>query len=246
MTPTPTPTPGPTPDGEVRSALVPILMYHYLSIPPADADRYRVDLSVPPDLFAAHLDTIVAEGYTTISLDLLVQHLTRGVPLPEKSVILTFDDGYRDNYDNALPLLVERGMTATFFISTDFIDEGRPEYLTWDMVRAMRDAGMTIGSHGRNHFSLKGRDVDFLVWQALGSRETIAFEVGEPPRFMSYPAGEYDDLTRDIFQQAHYWAGLTTIQGATHASNDLFQMHRVRVRNSTTPEELARLLALEW
>jgi peptidoglycan/xylan/chitin deacetylase (PgdA/CDA1 family) len=221
-------------------------MYHYLSIPPADADRYRLDLSVPPDLFAAQLDTILAEGFTTIGLDQLVQHLTRGVPLPEKSVIITFDDGYRDNYENALPLLVARDMTATFFISTDFIDEERPAYLSWDMVREMRDAGMTIGSHGRNHFSLAGRDVDYLVWQALGSRETIEFELGETPRFMSYPAGEYDDLTREIFAQANYWAGLTTIQGATHLSDDLFQMHRVRIRNTTTPEELARLLTLDW
>ncbi len=221
-------------------------MYHYLSIPPADADKYRLDLSVAPDLFAAHLDTIQAEGFTTISLDLLVQHLTRGVPLPEKSVIITFDDGYRDNFDNALPLLVQRDMTAAFFISTDFIDEARPAYLTWDMVRAMRDAGMTIGSHGRNHFSLRDRDADFLVWQALGSRETIQFELGEAPRFMSYPAGEYDDLTRDIFQQANFWAGLTTIQGATHNSDDLFQLHRVRVRGTTTPTELARLLNLDW
>ncbi|MBP7964152.1 MAG: polysaccharide deacetylase family protein [Caldilineaceae bacterium] len=245
-TPTPTPSPGPTPDGEVRSARVPILMYHYLSIPPADADRYRLDLSVSPDLFAAHLDAIQAAGYTTIGLDLLMQNLTHGVPLPEKSVILTFDDGYRDNYENAFPLLKEHGMVATFFISTDFTDEQRPLYMTWEMLREMRDAGMTIGSHGRNHVSLKNKDVDYLVWQALGSSQTIEFELGEAPRFMSYPAGEYDDLTRQIFHEANYWAGLTTIQGATHHSDDLFQLHRVRVRGTTTPEELVRLLGVDW
>ena len=114
------------------------------------------------------------------------------------------------------------------------------------MVREMRDAGMTIGSHGRNHVSLKNKDVDYLVWQALGSSQTIEFELGEPPRFMSYPAGEYDDLTRQIFHEANYWIGLTTIQGATHHSDDLFQLHRVRVRGTTTPEELVRLLGVDW
>ena len=93
---------------------VPILMYHYLSIPPADANLYRIDLSVSPDLFAPQLDRIQAEGYTTISLYDLLAHLWEGAPLPEKPVVITFDDGYRDNYTNAFPLLRERGMIATF------------------------------------------------------------------------------------------------------------------------------------
>ena len=244
--PATSPDPGPTPDGVLRTAQVPILMYHYVSEPPEDADVYRLDLSVPPALFAAHLDRILAEGYTTISLEQLLRHLVQGAPLPEKPVVITVDDGYRDNYENAFPLLRERGMTAAFFIITDFIDEGRPEYLTWDMVREMRAAGMTIGSHGRNHVSLKDQDTDYLIWQALGSLETIQYELGERPWFVSYPGGEYDQATIDIFKSANYWAGLTTIQGATHRSDDLFQLRRVRVRGTTTPDELARLLALDW
>ncbi len=240
------PDPGPTPDGVLRTARVPILMYHYVSEPPEDADVYRLDLSVPPELFAAQLDRIQAEGYTTISLEQLLRHLVQGAPLPEKPVVITVDDGYRDNYENAFPLLRERGMTAAFFIITDFIDEGRPEYLTWDMVREMHAAGMTIGSHGRNHVSLKDQDTDYLIWQALGSLETIQYELGERPWFVSYPGGEYDQATIDIFKSANYWAGLTTIQGATHRSDDLFQLRRVRVRGTTTPDDLARLLALDW
>ncbi|HXF63169.1 MAG TPA: polysaccharide deacetylase family protein, partial [Caldilineaceae bacterium] len=241
-----TPALSPTPDGQVRTARVPILMYHYLSVPPADADRYRLDLSVTPEQFAAHLDAMQQAGYTTISFYTLIAHLAQGAPLPEKPVILTFDDGYRDNYENAFPLLRAHGMTATFFIVTDFIDKQLPEYLTWDMVREMYAGGMSIESHGRNHVSLANKDHDYLVWQALGSLETIQFELGVRPRFVSYPAGEYDQLTIDIFRSAGYWAGVTTAQGATHRSDDLFRLKRVRVRNSTTSEELLRLLALDW
>lgn len=262
--PTPTPTPTaiplstvtstpalalatePTPDGALRTAQAPILMYHYLSVPPDDADRYRRDLSVAPDLFAQHLDRMIEEGYTTIRLDDLLLHLTQGALLPDKPVLLTFDDGYRDNYTNAFPLLKERGMTATFFIVTDFIDAGLPDYLSWDMVREMHAGGMSIQSHGRNHASLKGRDEDYLIWQALGSLETIEYELGVRPRFISYPAGQYDENTIRIFQSAHYWAGVTTVQGATHNSKELFQLRRVRIRGTTSADDLVRLLALDW
>lgn len=236
----------PTPDGVARTAQVPILMYHYVSDPPANADIYRRDLSVTPERFAEHVQRLRAEGYQAISLYTLVEHLTQGAPLPERSVVLTFDDGYRDNYEQAFPILVEAGMTATFFVVTDFIDEQRPGYLTWDMVRTMYAAGMSIESHGRNHVSLRGQTADYLVWQALGSLETIEFEIGTRPRFISYPAGEYDAQTIAIFHSAHYWAGLTTQQGATHKSDDLFTLRRVRIRNTTTADELLRLVALEW
>ncbi|RLT37061.1 MAG: hypothetical protein DWI57_14080 [Chloroflexi bacterium] len=233
-------------DGQPRTTRVPVLMYHYLSVPPADANIYRKDLSVSPDLFARQLERIQAEGYTTISLYDLLAHLWQGAPLPAKPVVLTFDDGYRDNYTNAFPLLRERGMRATIFVVTDFMDEERPDYLTWAMAREMLAAGISIESHGRNHISLKNRDRDYLVWQALGSLETIEFELGVRPRFVSYPAGEFDDGTIEVFQSANYWAGLTTIQGATHSTDNPFRLHRVRIRGSTEPDELVRLLALDW
>ena len=233
-------------DGQPRSARVPVLMYHYLSIPPADANVYRRDLSVSPDLFARHLDAIQAAGYTTISLYQLLAYLWQGAPLPDKAVVITFDDGYRDNYENAFPLLRERGMIATIFVLTDFIDEERPEYLTWEMAREMLAAGLSIESHGRNHVSLKNQNRDYLVWQALGSLETIEFELGVRPRFVSYPAGEFDDETISVVSSANYWAGFTTIQGVTHSTDDFFRLHRVRVRNTTEPDELIRVLGADW
>ncbi|MBK8051617.1 MAG: polysaccharide deacetylase family protein [Anaerolineales bacterium] len=247
-TPAPTPPPmvEPTPDGIERTARIPILMYHYLSTPPADADVYRTDLSVPPELFAAHLDRLRAEGYTTISLYDLLLYLTRGAPLPDKSVVITFDDGYRDNYTNAFPLLQERGMRATFFVVTDFVDEERPDYLSWDMARAMLAAGMSIESHSRNHASLKGQDDDYLVWQALGSLETLQHELGVRPRFISYPAGDYDQRTIDIVASAHYWGGVTTEQGTEQSAGAPFELERVRVRNTTTPDDLIRYIEADW
>jgi peptidoglycan/xylan/chitin deacetylase (PgdA/CDA1 family) len=236
----------PTPDGVPRTVKVPILMYHYISTPPPDADAYRIDLSTAPELFAAHLDRLQADGYTTISLYQLLAHLTQGAPLPAKPVVLTFDDGYRDNYENAFPLLQARGMTATFFVVTDFIDEDRPLYLSWDMARTMLAGGMSIESHGRNHFTLEGQDDDYLVWQALGSLETLQYELGVRPRFVSYPAGDYDQRTIDIFHSAHYWGGVTTQQGNEQASARPFELQRIRMRNTTTPDAMVRQMEANW
>ena len=251
-TPTPTATPqlapayAPTPDSEMRILRVPVLMYHYLSVPPADADIYRVDLSVSPDLFAEHLDRLQTEGYTTISPYDLAEALQRGAELPEKPLLITFDDGYRDNYENAFPLLRDRHLSATTFVVTDFIDEERPAYLTWDMAREMLANQISIESHGRNHVGLAAKNDDYLVWQALGSLETIEHELGIRPRFVSYPAGEYDQRTVDIFRSAGYWAGFTTKQGAIQHSTAPFELKRIRVRNTTTADELIRLLSIDW
>ncbi|MDE0144156.1 MAG: trypsin-like serine protease [Caldilineaceae bacterium] len=240
------PKPPPFPDGLVRQVQAPILMYHYVSEPPAGSDVYRRDLSVSPDLFRSHLQALADAGYTPISMYDLVDHLNQGAPLPEKPVILTFDDGYRDNFENAFPLLEEFGMTAMFFVVTDFMDEGNPLYLSWDMAREMQDAGMFIESHGRNHASLRNRNDDYLIWQALGSAETIEHELGVRPRFITYPFGHYDSNTIRIFESAGFWGGVTIIAGATHSTDNLFQFRRVRVRGTTSAGELVRLLGLDW
>ena len=221
-------------------------MYHYVSVPPPNADIYRLDLSVTPDRFATHLLALSSTGYTTISLYDLLAHLTQGTPLPQKPVILSFDDGYRDNYENAFPLLQEFGMTATFFVVTDYINEGHSAYLTWEMAREMQAAGMHIESHARTHVDLRNRKDSFLIWQALGSVETIESELGMRPRFITYPSGHYDANTIRIFKDIDFWAGLTTIQGATHSTDDLFQLKRVRVPGTTTGKILLQLLAKNW
>lgn len=246
-TPTSTVTPGPTPDGAVRRARVPILMYHYVSEPPPDADVYRKDLSVTPAQFEAHLQALQEAGYQAIPLVDLVSYLATGQPqLPANGVVLTFDDGYVDIYANAWPLLQKYGFTATIFVITDFVDMQRPGYATWEQLAEMHAAGIDIGSHSRDHADLTGRDTDFLVWQALGSREMIESRLGFTPRLFCYPAGRYDDLAIQVVRSANYWGAVTTQQGATHASDAPFELTRVRVRGSHRASDLLRLLTTDW
>lgn len=246
-TATRTPTPGPTPDGVARTLRVPILMYHYVKEPPADADIYQRDNSVSPARLESHLRYLRDAGYRAVTLDDLLYGLAQGRALPDKSVILTFDDGHADNYENAFPLLQQYGVVAHFFILTDVINAGTPGYMTWAQVEEMAAAGQRFGSHARDHsLSLRGKTVDFLVWHALGGMEAITEHLGYHPRWIAYPAGEYDEQTRAVYKSAHYWGGLSTRQGATHTLDDIFELKRVRIRGSYTADDLARLLALDW
>lgn len=244
--PTVAPPRGPTPDGVARVIRAPILMYHYISEPPADADIYRKDLSVAPARFESHLRYLQEHGYHTVTLDALLAFLAQGDPLPAQPVILTFDDGYEDNYTQAYPLLRKYGMVGHFFVISDFVNQARAGYMTWPQIEEMAANGQRFGSHSRDHPDLKGKPVDYLVWQALGGLEALQEHTGSHPRWISYPAGSYDDQVIAVYQSAHYWGGLTTEQGATHTLAQIFTLKRVRIRGAHTADDLAALLRLDW
>jgi peptidoglycan/xylan/chitin deacetylase (PgdA/CDA1 family) len=240
---TDTPTPQPTPTATGLTLQVPILMYHYLSVPPAGADAIRRDLSVTPTQFEAHLAYLRQAGYETISLKQLSYALSGEAALPSKPIILTFDDGYRDNYENAFPLLRKYGYTATFFPITQPIDENNVSYLTWDMVKEMHQAGMEFGSHSYRHPDLSHRDVDFLVYEIVGSKEALEERIGEPIHFFSYPSGHYDELTIRVLESANFWGAVTTQWGIEQAFDYRFELKRLRMRGTDTAGNLAARLS---
>ena len=217
-------------------------MYHYISIPPSDANVYRLDLSVKPHDLDAQLQYLSENGYTTISLYDLYGYLATGAALPVKPVVLTFDDGYVDAYINAYPLLRKYRMTGTFFIVTDFINAGNPAYLSWAMVKEMSDHGMSIESHTRTHPDMRNRSFEFLVWQILGPIEAITAYTGKAPRFFCYPSGVYDAAVISVLESVNTWAAVTTHQGNQHSLQDAMTWTRLRVRGSTTLGQFAELV----
>lgn len=225
------------------SARVPILMYHYVSDPPADADRVRRDLTVSPGAFEAQLHYLRDAGHTTVSLYHLHAHLSKGTALPRKPVVLTLDDGYRDAYTHAFPLLRRYGMKATFFVVTDFIHDQRPEYLTWPMVKEMFRAGMSIESHTRNHVDVRGKSYNYLAWQLLGAIENIQYYTGQRPRFLAYPSGRYDASAMRIVQSAQTWAAVTTEYGRTQSLADAMTWPRMRVKEAMSLAQFGTVVA---
>jgi len=228
--PTPTPTPVVLPD----QAQVPILMYHYVSELPPDPDRYRRDLTVLPENLKAQLQYLADAGYHTITLTDLYLHLTQGYPLPEKPVVLTFDDGYRDAYEVVFPLLLDYGFTGTFFVLATPAHFELPEYLTWAQMKEMSDAGMEIQAHGRDHVDLRNRSYDYLIYQIVGIQEAIEYHTGRLPRFFCYPSGRYDADVVAVLKSVGYWGAVTTEWGKTHTRESFFEMPRIRIRGADT------------
>lgn len=238
--------PMPTPAGIYSWTLkVPILMYHYVSEPPPGSDVYRVDLSVTPDQFRQQMTYLRDNGYTTIDLYELSTAIVSQTELPDKPVLLTFDDGYLDNYENAYPILEEFGFKGTFFIVSEFIDKGREGYMTWPMIKEMAQAGHRVESHSRTHPDLTEKDRDGLIWEILGSQETIAAHVGYQPRYFCYPGGDYNEATIQMLAELDFWGAVTTENGSWHGFNDRFEWRRIRIRNTTSLDEFARLTELE-
>ncbi len=232
----------PTPVARPEAAEVPILMYHYVSDLPADANTYRRDLTVSPEAFRAQLEYLKEADYRTITLTDLHLHLTESYPLPEKPVILTFDDGYRDAYEVVFPLLLDYGFTGTFFVLSTPAHHESPEYLTWDQMNEMARAGMSIQSHGRDHVDLRNRSYEYLVYQTLGIQEAIEQHTDIKPRFFCYPGGKRDANVIKVLESAGYWGAVTTEWGQTHTREDFYEMPRLRVRGTGTLESFIKML----
>ncbi len=217
---------------------VPVLMYHYVSVPPSGADANRNILSVTPEHFRAQMKWLKDNGYTTIKPDDLVS----GQPLPPKAVLITIDDGYSDAYANAFPILKALGQTGTFFIVTDWVDQNKPGYVNWSQVREMAKGGMSIQAHSRTHNNMKGRTADWLKNEIVGSMDAIEDHVGVRPLFFAYPYGSYDSNTVKAAKAAGLAGAFTTRSGFYNPTENKLLLPRLRIRDDSTVQEVASLV----
>ena len=217
-------------------------MYHYVSELPPDADSIRRGLTVEPALFEAQLQYLQQEGYHTVFLRDLIETLSTGRPLPENPIVLTFDDGYLDAYTHAFPLLQQYGFVGEFFVLATPAHFEAPAYMTWAQMQEMAGAGMSIQAHGRDHYDLRNRDVDFLVYQILGIKEAVEAHTAQPALFFCYPSGRYDDHVLKVVESAGYWGGVTTEWGVTQRLDTRYTWPRLRVHGTWSLERFIKML----
>jgi peptidoglycan/xylan/chitin deacetylase (PgdA/CDA1 family) len=238
------PTPGPR--GAPRpTADLPIVMYHHVGPLPPNPDVFRRDLTVSAELFERTLERLAEQGVETVTLSDLFEHFAGGAALPRRAVVLTFDDGYDDNYEHAFRLLKQRGMVGTFFVTTDFVE--RPGYLTWSQIAEMAEAGMEIAAHSANHADFTRIGPNELKRQLVEPKAILEHHVGQPVRFLAYPAGKYNAAVIAASRAAGYAAAVTVLHGTRHVPGNALELRRVRARGADTVSEIvARLAPPSW
>src|SRR5450432_747726 len=166
---------------------VPILCYHQIrDWKPTDSKVSR-DYIVPPAAFAAQMRMLADSGYHTITPDQLYAYLISGARLPEKPIILSFDDTDLDQFTTAYPEMKKYGFKGLFFIMT--VSLGRPHYMSRDQVRALSDDGNTIGSHTWDHHNVKKYEGSDWIIQLDKPTKQLEQITGKSIRYFAYPFG---------------------------------------------------------
>lgn len=181
----------------------PILLYHHLT------DHIPADFETTTSVkkFEGDVKRILEAGYRPISLEEMYDCLLNGIALPEKSVVITFDDGYQSNYTLAFPILKKYGVKADIFMNNDLAglisSNGLPHF-SWDQAREMEQSGLvTIYSHGYTHHDFTSIGLEQLAKEYTASREEIERELGKRKyNMVAYVGGEFNSKTFETLKQA--------------------------------------------
>lgn len=232
---------------------IPVLMYHHL-LPQKDIVGIfqNNDLVVSVENFRAQMDYLKDNGYQCISLARLERYINGEELVPEKSVVITFDDGYLSNYQYAYPILKEHGFTGVIFTLTSYIeaehqefDPKRLQYLSWEDIEAMKDI-FTFASHTDNMHKLdasgkgvlRSASADQLISDLSVSRRRL----NHTPYF-SYPYGHYSDLAKDILKRHGVKLAFTATEGMVKIGDDAMTLNRWNVARHQSLDKFRQMLA---
>lgn len=210
----------PTPEG------FPILEYHQVTNAAVDPDFARYN--VLPDEFSEQLDYLQAHGYTTITLQDFMRAVHGKATLPPKPIVLTFDDGYKDNYTEMLPILESHGMTAVVYVITNEL--GKENYLSLDELRDMQRRGIEIGSHTADHLPLTEMTASEQLYQIQASKTFLEWSGLSTIYSFSYPNGEFSDELAKILRDEKYLSAVTGEAGLNTLATDPYKLYRVNIR----------------
>ena len=255
--PTASPSPEPSPTAEepvvdpdadaaevyarIQDDPVPVLSYHQIREWTADDSDFERTFIIPPTTFDEQLDAIADAGYTTVSAEQVLAHYTTGYELPDLPVLLSFDDGTDDHYAVALPELLERDMTATFFLMTVVLDRP-PNYILEDHAVEIADAGMTIGGHTYDHQRVDRLEGDQWAEQLVEPREELTDLTGQDVDTIAYPFGVFDDDDLPEVEDAGYVAAFQLTDLPTSEQYPLLTLRRQIANPYADGEDIVAVL----
>lgn len=203
---------------------VPVLYYH--SIDPSESN----EVILSPQKLKAQLQYIKDSGYTTLTMTELNDYISKHTPIPEKSIVITFDDGYKDNYTNAFPILKELDMKATIFVITSVIDDGY--YLSKNEIKELSDYGIDIQSHTVKHLHLNTLSYEEQLQELKTSKETLESITNKPVISVAYPFGDHDENTLKAAKAAGYNLGFLTDKGLAKPTSQSISLNRIYVSSA--------------
>lgn len=208
-----------------KKAKIPILLYHYVEIVTDKNDFLRTKLAITPQNFENQLVALKKSGYTFCFMKDIGTILDGNGK--NKPVIITFDDGYRDFYTDAFPILKRQNAKATVFINSGLM--GRPNYMTQDQVIEVLNSGLVeIGGHGFSHQNLTSIDLELAKKIVSDDVANIKKTYKVTPVSFSYPYGSYNDSIKKVVSDAGYKYAVTVEKGWTVQNTTLFQIPRIR------------------
>ena len=206
---------------------IPVLMYHSISKDASGENEYTISSA----RFEEDLKWLRSKGYTTILPSQLVSYVSGGDRLPDKPVILTFDDGYDDNYNELLPLLQKHQVKATVFVIGNAA--GMTHKMTEEQIREMADSGLvSIQSHGYTHDDMDAMGEETLEYELSETKKVITRITGRIPYVLCYPTGKYSNLTLEVAAR-HYLFGIKMVGGQYNTSDDPFLVSRFYISRYT-------------
>ena len=209
-----------------RNYVVPIIMYH--SVTPEEETKSMLEVSLKS--FQRQMHFLRQHKYSILPLETLVDLIQNKVPLPPKAIAVTFDDGFKEVYTRAFPILKKYKIPAALFIIIDAV--GQPGRLSWQEIKEMQDSGLiTVGSHTFNHADL----VELITSekerkrQIAYSKRILERRLKKPVNMFSYPAGLFNSRVRQMVIDAGYKLGVSVNPGRGYPNNDIYALKRLRI-----------------
>ncbi len=229
--------------GRPGTAAVPVLMYHVIAPPPPGAPF--PGLYVTADEFAAQMQALKSAGWHPVTQDQLRAYWMHGARLPAgKPIVLTFDNGYRSQYVNALPVLKRLGWVADENIQLSGLPPSQGG-LTDSQVRGLVNAGWELDTQGISHADLITLTPSELHYQVATARQIIRRRYGVPVNWFCYPSGHYNDTVIAAVRAAGFVGSTTVVPGWAAPGSDPYRLPRLRVLGGTSAVGIARTDCLD-
>ena len=197
-----------------------VIMYHRFG-----EDKYS-STNIMIDQFKEHIAELKNGQYTVLPLNEIVDRLEKGESLPDRTVAITIDDAYRSVYEVAWPMLKEAGLPFTVFVAPEGLDKQYPDYMSWDQLRDLRDAGVHIGHHSYSHAHLPTLSADEILLDINKASERFQAELGFVPAIFAYPYGEYGNDVKAVIRKAGFKAAFGQQSGVAYSGLDRLELPR--------------------